>query len=265
MNADVTISIVSYCQKTLLDRCLKQLNTLGLPATWQTTVVDNNSSDGSAMMVAKNYSWVNLIRLKTNLGFAGGHNTAYTQTDSPIFIVLNPDVIALSGSLETLVQMFEKFPKAAIVAPCLLNPDGTTQFSARRFYTWRAVVCRRVPIPGRKKVNNYHLMKDCNPNRLRSVDWVLGAAMGIRRSAFKRRRLFDTRYKLYFEDVDLCYFAQKRGWDVLYCPQSQMIHDHQRTSAKTFFNTAIINHFMSWIRFYRKTKEHPRASDMPIK
>jgi len=260
MMADVTISIVSYCQKNLLDRCLKQLKTLALPATWQTTVVDNSSSDGSAMMVAKNYSWVNLIRLKTNLGFAGGHNTAYTQTDSPIFIVLNPDVIVLSGSLETLVQMFERFPKAAIVAPCLLNPDGTTQFSARRFYTWRTVVCRRVPIPGRKKVNNYHLMKDCNPNRLRSVDWVLGAAMGIRRSAFNKEGLFDTRYKLYFEDVDLCYFARKRGWDVLYCPQSKMIHDHQRASAKTFFNSTIIKHFTSWIKFYLKSKKYPKVS-----
>lgn len=258
--ADVTISIVSYCQKILLDRCLAQINTLALPATWQTIVVDNNSSDGSADMVAKNHPCVKLNRLKKNLGFAGGHNVAYTQTSSPIFIVLNPDVIVLPGSLETLVQMFEKFPKAAIVAPCLLNPDASPQLSARRFYNWRTVICRRIPIPGRKKANDYHLMKDCDPDRLRTVDWVLGAAMGIRRSAFNGKRLFDTRYKLYFEDVDLCYFAQKRGWDILYCPQSKMIHDHQRDSAKTLFNSATINHFISWIKFYLKSKKHPEVS-----
>lgn len=258
--ADVTISIVSYCQKTLLDRCLAQINTLTLPTTWQTIVVDNNSSDGSADIVAKNHPWVKLIRLKKNFGFAGGHNTVYAQTDSPVFIVLNPDVIVLPDSLETLVQMFARFPKAAIVAPCLLNPDASLQFSARRFYNWRTVICRRIPIPGRTKVNNYHLMKDCYPDQLRIVDWVLGAVMGIRRSAFNGKKLFDTRYKLYFEDVDLCYFAHKRGWDVLYCPQSKMIHDHQRASAKTLFNSATINHFISWIKFYLKSKKCPKVS-----
>ena len=252
--ADVTISIVSYCQRTLLDRCLAQINTLALHATWQTTVVDNNSSDGSAEMVTKNHPWVKLIRLKKNLGFAGGHNTSYAQTSSPMFIVLNPDVIVLSGSLETLVQAFERFPKAAIVAPCLLNPDGSPQFSARRFYTWRTVACRRLPIPGRKKVKDYHLMKDCDLNQLRNVDWILGAVMAIRRAAFNGKKLFDTRYKLYFEDVDLCYFAKQNGWEVIYYPQSKMIHDHQRASAKGFVSSAAINHFISWTKFYLKSK-----------
>ncbi|MCK5473717.1 MAG: glycosyltransferase, partial [Planctomycetes bacterium] len=69
----VTISIVSYCQKNLLDRCLNQINSLVLPTTWQTVVVDNSSSDGSADMVAKDYPWVKLIRLQKNIGFAGGN------------------------------------------------------------------------------------------------------------------------------------------------------------------------------------------------
>ncbi|MCK5473277.1 MAG: glycosyltransferase family 2 protein, partial [Planctomycetes bacterium] len=194
----------------------------------------------------------------------GGNNTVYAQTDSSIFVVLNPDVIVLPGSLETLVQMFGKFPKAAIVGPCLLNPDGSPQFSARRFYSWRTVACRRLPIPRRKKVNDYHLMKDCDFNQLLSVDWILGAAMGIRRSAFSGQELFDTCYKLYFEDVDLCYFAKKRGWNVLYCPESKMIHDHQRTSAKTFFSAANINHFLSWIRFYLKSKKHLKADEVSV-
>ena len=260
MIADVTISIVSYCQKTLLDRCLAQINTLNLPHTWQTIVVDNNSSDGSADIVAKNHPWVKLIRLNKNLGFACGHNTAYAQTDSPIFIILNPDVIVLSGSLETLIEMLERFPKAAIVAPCLLNPDESIQFSARRFYNWHTIICRRIPIPGSTKANNYHLMKDYDPEKLRTVDWVLGAAMGIRRSAFDEKKLFDTRYKLYFEDVDLCYFAHKRGWDVLYCPQSKMIHDHQRISAKNLLNYAAINHFISWLKFYFKSRKYPKVA-----
>jgi len=257
---DVTISIVSYCQKNLLDRCLARISISGLPTGWQTIVVDNNSSDGSADMVTQRYPWASLIRLRENPGFAGGHNTAYRRTNSPVFIVLNPDVVVLPGSLETLVRMFDEYQKAAIIGPCLLNPDGSPQFSARRFYTWRTVVCRRLPIPGRKKVNDYHLMKDCDVNQQRRVDWVLGAVMAVRRAAFDSRTLFDTRYKLYFEDVDLCYFAKKRGWDVIYCPQSKMIHDHQRASAKNFLSSTTMNHFLSWIKFWLKTKRHFQLS-----
>jgi GT2 family glycosyltransferase len=254
--SEVTISIVSYCQKALLDRCLGQIYGLSLPAAWRTVVVDNNSSDGSAEMVAQCYAWVKLIKMRKNAGFAGGHNAAYSQTDSPIFIILNPDVKILPGSLEVLVEAFEKFPKAAVVGPQLLNPDGSLQFSARRFYDWKTVLGRRLPFPGGKQLSDLHLMKNVDHSAVRCVDWVLGAAMGIRRSAFGGKELFDTRYKLYFEDVDLCYFAHKRGWDVLYCPQSIMIHDHQRTSAKAVFSSALINHFVSWLKFYLKTKIH---------
>lgn len=254
--SDVTISIVSYCQKGLLDRCLSQIKSISLPAEWQTVVVDNNSSDGSAEMVAQSYPWVKLIRLQKNLGFAGGHNIAYCQTNTPVFIVLNPDVNVVPGSLEMLVEIFGKFPKAAVVGPQLLNPDGSPQFSARRFYNWQTVLARRLPLPGREKLCYLHLMKNLDQTTIQCVDWVLGAAMAIRRAAFSRKELFDTRYKLYFEDVDLCYFAHKNGWDVMYCPQSRMIHDHQRTSAKTFINSALVYHFTSWIKFYLKTRKY---------
>jgi len=251
---DVTISIVSYCQKNLLDRCLGQIKSLALPATWRTFVVDNNSRDGSADMVKDQHPWVNLIRLEKNVGFATGHNLAYTQSAGEFFFVLNPDVIVLPGSLETLLAALTEHPKAAIIGPCLLNPDGSPQYSARRFYTWRTVLCRRLPLPGKEKVNAHHLMQDRDLNVTSSVDWLLGAALAVRRSAFNGKALFDTRYRLYFEDVDACYFARKKGWDVLYCPHSKMIHDHQRASAKTICSSAAINHIVSWIKFYIKTK-----------
>jgi hypothetical protein len=251
--ADMVISIVSYTQKGLLERCLVQINSLNLPPSWQTVVVDNNSSDGSAEMVSNKYPWVKLIRLKKNLGFAEGHNIAYRITDSPIFVVLNPDVLVLPGSLEMFVEAFKRFPSAAIIGPQLLNHDGSLQYSARRFYDWKTVFARRLPLPGSKKINDFHLMKDRDHSIIQSVDWVMGAVMGIRRAAFDSNELFDSRYKLYFEDVDICYFARKGGWIVLYYPESKMIHDHQRKSAKSFLNSAFIRHFISWLMFYLKS------------
>jgi len=68
----VTLSVVSYCQKDLLDRCLMQLERLNLPSSWETIVVDNNSSDGSADVVSKRYPRIKLVRLEKNTGFGGG-------------------------------------------------------------------------------------------------------------------------------------------------------------------------------------------------
>lgn len=260
MTEPVTLSIVNYRSKKLLDRCLAQLASLGLPEDWQTTVVDNDSRDGSPDMVARKYPWVELIASDTNLGFGGGHNLVYRRSRARLFFVLNPDVIVLPSALETMVEAFGEHPEAAVIGPCLLNPDETCQFSARRFYDWRTVILRRLPLPGSQRVHDHHLMKGCDLSQTQAVDWVLGAAMGIRRAAFDREELFDPRYRLYFEDVDLCYFAEKAGWQVLYCPEAVMIHDHQRASAGNRFNSAARRHFMSWVRFYLKTKTY-RSND----
>jgi len=253
---NATLSIVHYQQPDLLEKCLAQLETLSLPENWETIVVDNSPEDGACDMVRRRFPWVTAMPAKTNLGFGGGHNLAYARNRASVFFVLNPDVVVLPGSLDRLIRALAEHPRAAIVGPCLLNPDRTHQYSARRFYDWPTVLSRRLPLPGRERRSDYHLMKDCDLSQTQPVDWMLGAALGIRCSAFNRTHLFDPRYRLYFEDVDLCYFAQKAGWEVLYCPEAMMIHEHQRASAKKLFSPVLRHHFISWMRFYRKTKRH---------
>jgi len=257
---ECVLSIVNYNTCALLDRCLGHIVELGLPSDWRIVVVDNASADGSADMVSRKYPGVQLLAQSTNTGFGGGHNLAFAATRSRYFVVLNPDVIVLPGSIERLLEVLRHRDRAAIVGPCLLNPDKSSQRSARRFYTWRTVLARRLPLPGRNKVIKEHLMQDVQFTEVTVVDWLLGAALAIRRSAFKDERLFDPRYRLYFEDVDLCYFAHQAGWDVLYCPDSMMIHDHWRASARRFINRAKFDHFCSWVKFYLKSKTSRHAS-----
>lgn len=253
---DVTLSIVHYRQPELLDRCLSQLESLSLPANWETILIDNSPEVGAGDMVQRRFPWVTFIPAESNLGFGRGHNLAYARSQADVFFVLNPDVMVLPGAIETLVRVLAEHPDAAIVGPRLLNPDRTPQHSARRFYDWRTVFWRRLPLPGREKISDHHLMKDRDLSTTQPIEWLLGAALAIRRSAFDRADLFDPRYSLYFEDVDLCYFAQRAGWQVLYCPEATMIHDHQRASAGKWFNSAVRRHFMSWVKFYFKTKTY---------
>lgn len=255
MKHKAVLSIVHYQQPALLVRCLRQIQSLNLPSSWKTVVVENSPKQEGASIIQSEYPWVQILCNGKNNGFGGGHNLAYTRTASDYFFVLNPDILILDNSLQALIDCLDNHPDAAIVGPCLLNPDGSIQYSARRFYDWKTVLGRRLPLFDRHKIDDYHLMKDQDLSIIQSVDWILGAAMAIRRKAFLNDILFDPRYNLYFEDVDICYFARKRGWDVLYCPHSKMIHDHQRSSAKGI-NIKLFIHFLSWIKFWLKSKHY---------
>ena len=253
-----TLSIVNYQQPKLLYRCLRQIQALNLPPSWETIVVENSVGDESLSVIRSEFGWVRLLSPGKNLGFAGGHNLAFASSNSKVFFVLNPDIVVLENSLSALVRQLETRPKAAIAGPCLLNPDGSMQYSARRFYSWKTVFGRRLPIFDKELTDDYHLMKNVDLTVVQKVDWLLGAAMAIRCEAFPGKDLFDRRYTLYFEDVDLCYFVQKRGWEVIYCPDSTMIHNHQRASGKGI-NKAVCVHFLSWMKFWLKTQRYKRS------
>jgi N-acetylglucosaminyl-diphospho-decaprenol L-rhamnosyltransferase len=95
-------------------------------------------------------------------------------------------------------------------------------------------------------------MMDWNHEEIREVDWGLGACMFLRRGALKGENIFDERFFLYFEDVDLCFRMRKEGWKVTYYPEAVMVHSHARQSAGGFFNRAKWEHFKSLIKFYLK-------------
>jgi len=96
-------------------------------------------------------------------------------------------------------------------------------------------------------------MKDWDHSVPREVDWVIGAAMMVRREAIAHEAfILDERFFLYFEDVDLCRSLRIRNWSVFYVPSSVMVHHHQRSSATGFISMAKLHHLKSWIKFEMK-------------
>ena len=171
----------------------------------------------------------------SNLGYARGVNEGIRATSEENVLVLNPDVRILPGSIEALERAAAEHPRAGILAPKLLHGDGTLQLSARRFYTWRTLLLRRLPLPGvapRSRTVREHLMEDWDHGDTRPVDWVLGAAMYVRRSAMRDVGLMDERYFLYFEDVDWCQRMWRHGYEVVYCADAPMVHEYARASAQ---------------------------------
>jgi len=185
-------------------------------------------------MLKEQFPEVRFIASAVNAGFAAGNNIGIEKAQGRYIHILNPDITVLPGSLEAMVRYMDEHPDVGILAPQLLNPDKSVQYSCYRFPTPMIPVYRRTPLAktasGKKALDNY-LMKDWAHNEIKEVDWCLAASIMVRESGIKKVGYFDERYFMYFEDCDWCRRFWQAGLKVVYFPAAQMVHYHVRQSA----------------------------------
>jgi len=232
---DLSITICSWNTVDDLRACLASLTAIRSEANFEVIVVDNNSEDASPTMVAEEFSWVRLEAMKVNLGFVGGQNHAAEIRNGRHVLPLNSDTVVHPGAIKGLYEYLEANPDVAIVAPMLLNPDGSLQFSCRRFPNPLAALFRNTLL-GRMFPNNRYtkeyLMQDWNHEGPREVDWVSGAALLVRDTFVEENGLFDPEFVMFCEDVDLCFQAWKKGKKVIYLPELTITHAIGRSTDK---------------------------------
>jgi hypothetical protein len=230
----VSLVVVHYRSREALERLLASLRA-ARPRSLQEILIVNNSGEPIEDL-APTAGWpVRILSPGRNLGYARGVNEGIRAAAGEDLLILNPDVQVTPGSIEALERAADAHPRAGIVAPKLVNPDGTLQHSARRFYTGKTLVLRRAPLgplAARSRTLREHVMADWDHADTRSVDWVIGAAMYVRGRAIRDVGLMDERYFLYFEDVDWCQRMWRHGYEVVYCSDSRMVHDYARSSAQ---------------------------------
>ncbi len=276
---DVTVSIVSFNTRDLLRRCLESLfrpETAEVRAAWEAAgaplahaereparfevvVVDQVSLDESAEMVAAEFPQVRLIHLDRNVGFAGANNLAYREASGRYFLLLNSDTVIRPGMLRALVRFADDNPRAGIVGPKVLNPDGSLQPSCRRFPTIGAGLFRNTPLGRLFPQNRYtreYLMQEWDHAAPRSVDWVSGCCLLARREVIETIGPMDEDYFMYFEDVDWCLRASQAGAEVWYCPDGVVLHEKGRSTDKAV-KRMIVRHHLSAYRYF--TKHHAGA------
>jgi GT2 family glycosyltransferase/lipopolysaccharide/colanic/teichoic acid biosynthesis glycosyltransferase len=252
---DVSIIIVSYNSFDVLKACLDSISRMKFSGQAEVIVVDNASVDGSPEMVRADYPWVILIAGNENLGYSKGVNVGIRQATGRYFFILNPDTVVPEDSLQKLTSYMDNTPDAGIAAPKLVFHDGNVQLSCRRFYTFKVLLLRRTPLGKvfkNSKAVRDHLMLDFDHEETAEVDWMLGAAMFVRREAVESVGLMDERFFLYFEDVDWCYRMKQHGWKVIYHPEVVVTHGYARESAQSVMNRSFIAHLVSLFRYYEK-------------
>jgi hypothetical protein len=251
----LSVIIISFNTRELLLSCLSAVDRELEGVEHEVVVADNASTDGSAGAARASFPGVKVIANRENLGFARAANQGFRATTGRYVLLLNPDVTINGASVQSMAAFMEGTPDAGLLLPKLLNPDGTLQLSCRTFYSLEILALRRTPLgrlfPDSRAVRD-HLMADWDHAEAREVDWGLGAAMFIRRVAVKDGALFDERYFLYFEDVDLCLELKSAGWKVIYFPRAAFVHHHLRQSASGLINRARYEHLRSLFKFWLK-------------
>jgi GT2 family glycosyltransferase len=251
---DLSITICSWNTIEDLRACLKSLESVQNEANFEVIVVDNNSEDGSPFMVESDFPWVRLVKMTQNLGFTGGQNYAMSNRRGRHAFPLNSDTVVHAGAIKGLLEYLENNPEVGIVAPKLLNPDGSLQFSCRRFPNPVAALFRNTPLgklfPNNKFTREY-LMQDWKHDGPREVDWVSGAAFLARQELLDEIGYFDPEYYMFCEDVDMCFQSWRVGKKVVYLPDLQITHAIGRSTDKAP-NRMIGRFHRSMFRFYTK-------------
>ena len=251
----LSIIILNYKSKGLLKQCLKGILLLHLPFQYEIIVVDNASNDHCNKMIKEEFSQVKIILASFNRGYAAGNNLGMKIAQGKYVLILNPDIAVLKNSIEQLIKFMEQHSTAGMAGPKLINPNGSRQFSCFRFPRWYTPILRRTllgRLPKAKKHLQRYIMSDYSFNQPSVVGWLLGACLLVRRQAISQVGLMDEHFFLYFEDVDWCRRFRQAGWHVYYLPSAEMVHFHQRLSAKNIFHRTTWIHIISWLKYLRK-------------
>ncbi|MDQ1521211.1 MAG: hypothetical protein QOI55_2284, partial [Actinomycetota bacterium] len=216
---DVRVGIVTWNTAECLIPCLDALPAALAGLDAEIVVVDNASSDESAA-VAASYPSVRVVVNPENRGYAKAMNQALRGPDAEFVIALNPDTVCPPGSLRALVDYLRENPDVGLVAPRLLNHDGSLQHSVHRFPSvLEAIVMGFVPPPLRPgRIGESWWLEgaaDRRHEQVEDIDWAIGAVHCMRTSAIGDLGPYNERWFMYIEDLDLCWQLHERHWRVV--------------------------------------------------
>ncbi len=251
---DLSVIVVNYNGGPVLLGCLEALGNVGHELAFEVIVVDNGSSDGSLEEVEAKYPDFRVLRAGKNIGFAAACNLGLATASGRHAMLLNPDTEVLPGALKTLVDTLDAHPSWGVVGPRMVDESSSPYPAARRFPTpWR-LFCEYTRLswflPRSCLFADYYY-GDRDVKTLDAVDQVEGSALVISESAREAVGKLDTRFFLFFEEVDWC----RRVWDAgfeIHVVQDAVVRHHRGTIVSRHFVEARTAHAESAMRYFHK-------------
>lgn len=219
----VSVILVNFRGADDTITAVEKLRALPWPSSrLEIIVVENGSGDDSAERIAAAAPDVMLVRSRKNLGFAGGSNLGAAKSSGEFLAFLNNDARPDAQWIEAAVARFESDPQVGAVASRVLDWDGNRVDFIGAALTWYGMGYKPLtaePVPAEEPGAH-------------DVLFGTGSAMFVRRSVFQELGGFDEHYFMFFEDVDLGWRLNLRGWRYVYEPASVAFHKHHASMAK---------------------------------
>lgn len=240
----ISVVIVSYNVKFFLEQCLQSVRRASRGMSVEVFVVDNNSADGSCMMVRENFPDVILIENQENIGFSKANNQAMRKASGEFVLILNPDTVVEEETFQKILGFMDTHPDAGALGVKMIDGKGrflpeskrslpTPQVSFYKIFGLSAL------FPKSRRFGQYHLGY-LSSEEIHSVDILPGAFMLVRKSVLDQTGLFDETYFMYGEDIDLSYRILQAGYRNYYFPETTIIHYKGESTRKGSFNYVLM-------------------------
>lgn len=248
MRPGVDIVIVSFNTRDEILACLVSLDRHPPSSLKEIFVVDNGSTDGTIEAIRSRGPRVRLVALDRNVGFGAANNVALRASNAPLVLFLNSDTIVGAGALDALIDRLTA-TGATAAGPRLIDGRGRPELSYGPMLSPAGealqLVRQRAAASNSLWARRYIAALLA---RERVVDWVSGACLLVRRDAALQAGLFDERYFLYEEDVDLCAALRAHGGKVLFTPAAEVTHLRGRSPSSRRSEHYVRSH----VAFYEK-------------
>lgn len=240
VRASVSAIVVTYNALPWIEPCLESVRGCEL------IVVDNGSNDGTAALVRERFREARLIE-QENRGLGAGWNAGIEAASGRWLFFLNADAWIVGDAIARLVEVLERDPKAAVVGPLLRRPDGRLQRSVRGFPTlWRLATeyfFLRKLAPRTRFLNAFY-GGGFRHDRELEAEFLMGAALLVRREAIAEVGELDERFFLFSEEVDWCYRFRQAGWKVIFTPAAEVVHVGGASHAGRLFREQVQGHLL---------------------
>jgi GT2 family glycosyltransferase len=255
--SSLAIVIVAYNSGEVLGRCLAAVGS-EYP---EVVVVDNASPDRRTATVCGDFSQVALIERPRNDGFATAANEGVRATRAPWVLLLNPDAWPLGDGVQAMLRRAASDSSVGALGPRLVDESGRPSRSAIRPPLSPASLALWAATPDRVSAS-YGLWRSATRrgrgDRLGPGEFIQGAALLLRRSAFEQVGGFDENFFMYGEDADLCAGLRAAGWRVEICGDATFVHVGG-VSSRGEGARMRIELLRSWLRLIAKRDGLPRA------
>jgi len=251
----ISVVIPIFNAVDVIGECLDSLAASSSEHELEIILIDDCSSDGSHEYLFSKYSAFKIMRNKENRGYACTVNRGIKHAHGEYIFLLNQDTVVGQNALDKLVSRIQTDSKIGIIAPKLLNPDGSIQKSVRRFPKHGDIIYHHLGLtrffPDNPGFNRWK-MADFAHNEERYVEQPAFSAVLVRREVFKQVGLLDTGYPLFFNDVDYCRRATDAGWKILFTPKAEVVHQ----GGQAVRQQAVCSIYLSHAAFIRYLNEN---------